>query len=139
MLQAASVKTIDQNSHLIVRAIRFGRENEFVEEYGDLGDNELEDRTGTIPQALLRMNGKLSQETTQANFLNASGRIASMAGTDEGCVETCYLVCLSRRPTNEEREHFLAQLSKAAGNTRQQAVEDIFWTLFNSPEFSWNH
>ena len=138
MLQATSVKTIDQNSHLIIRAIRFGREKEFVEEYGDLGDNELEDRTGTIPQALLRMNGKLSQETTQSGLLNASGRIASMAGSDERCLETCYLVCLSRRPTPDERVHFLAQLGRNMGQ-RRQAVEDFFWTLFNSPEFSWNH
>lgn len=139
MLQASSIKTIDQNSHLIVRAIRFIRENEFVQEYGDLGEDELESHSGTIPQALLRMNGELSQQTLGANLFTASGRIASLADSDRRCLETCYLVCLSRRPTTQERAHFLALLNGTSGDQRKQVVEDIFWSLFNSPEFAWNH
>jgi len=23
--------------------------------------------------------------------------------------------------------------------TREQRVQDLYWALFNSPEFSWNH
>ena len=30
-------------------------------------------------------------------------------------------------------------LADTRGRNREQAVEDIFWILFNSPEFSWNH
>ena len=139
MLQAASIKTIDQNSHLIVRLIRFIRENDFVKEYGDLGEDELDERSGTIPQALLRMNGKLLRELTEANPLNASGRIAMFAGNDLHCLETCYLVALTRRPTLAEREHFLPQLTGTKDKQRARIVEDILWSLLNSPEFSWNH
>ncbi len=139
MLQAASLKTIDQNSHLIVRTIRFFRERDFVNEYGDLGENELEEHPGTIPQALLRMNGNFTNDSLKSGFLNSSGRIANFAGSDETCLETCFLVCLSRRPTSEEKQQILPQLQAAKKKQRPQVVEDVYWSLFNSPEFSWNH
>ena len=139
MLQAASVKTIDQNSHLLVRTIRFFREKGFVNNYGDLGADELQDRSGTIAQALLRMNGKLSKELTDANLFSAAGRIADAAGNDENCLETLYLACLTRRPTKKETAAFLPQLKDTQKDNRKRAVEDIMWPLFNSEGFSWNH
>lgn len=139
LLQASSARTIDQNSHLFVRAIRFFREKDFVKQYGDLGENELDAHSGTIPQALLRMNGTLVRETIEAGGLSASGRIADMAANDANGVETSFLVCLTRRPTTEERAYFEALLEGTQKQKRHEAVEDLFWTLFNSPEFSWNH
>jgi hypothetical protein len=139
MLQARSVRTIDQNSHLFVRATRFFQENDFVKEYGDLGENELDERTGTISQALLRMNGKLAADAIAADPLNASARLSNFSGSDATCLEGCYLVALSRRPTHAESEYFLPQLAKAGAGGRPKIVEDILWSLFNSPEFSWNH
>lgn len=137
--QAASIMTIDQESHLISRAIPFFRSQDFVKEYGDLGENELDDRAGTIPQALLRMNGRLTRETIDASPFSACGRIASMAPDDAKCLELCYLVCLTRRPLPEEAKHFLPLLVGKKQNGRGNAVEDIYWVLFNSPEFAWNH
>jgi hypothetical protein len=139
ILQARAFRTIDQNSHLFVRATRFFQENDFVKEYGDLGENELDDRAGTISQALLRMNGKLAADAIKADPLNASTRLTSFAGSDASCLEGCYLVALSRRPTQPESDYFLGQLASAGAAGRSQVVEDIFWSLFNSPEFSWNH
>jgi hypothetical protein len=49
------------------------------------------------------------------------------------------MVCLTRRPTVEERLQLLPQLEGKHGNARGSAVEDIFWTLYNSPEFCWGH
>jgi len=143
ILQSTSPRTIDQNSHLFVRAKRFFQENEFVKQYGDLGDNELDERSGTIAQALLRMNGKLASEALQAKDMSSASRITSFADTDEKCVEACYLVALSRRPTKAENDYFVPQFACAEKSgpkdARGQVVEDIFWSLFNSPEFSWNH
>ncbi len=73
------------------------------------------------------------------------GRIAGFAGTNQTCLETCYLVTLSRRPTKEESDYFVQQLVCAEKDKAQDkdayghAVEDVFWSLYNSPEFSWNH
>lgn len=145
ILQSTSLRTIDQNSHLLLRAKRFIQENEFVKQYGDMGDNELEERAGTIAQALLRMNGKLAADAIKADPFSASGRISGFAGSDLTCLETCYLVTLSRRPTKEEASYFVPQLACAEKEKARQkdayahAVEDVFWSLYNSPEFSWNH
>jgi Protein of unknown function (DUF1549)/Protein of unknown function (DUF1553) len=139
MEQARSLRTIDQNSHLFVRAMRFFQSNDFVKEYGDLGENELDDRAGTISQALLRMNGKLAADAIKADPLNATTRLSGFAESDATCLEGCYLVALSRRPTKAESDYFLEQLAAAGAKGRSQVVEDIFWSLFNSPEFSWNH
>ncbi len=145
MLQAASLTTIDQNSHLIARFTKFTRSKDFVKDYGDLGENELEDRAGTIPQALLRMNGQLTRETLDATPFTASGRISGMAEDDRKCLELCFLVCLTRRPTDDEFTELLPLLSNKRQNgkdnfvSRGNRVEDIYWILFNSPEFAWNH
>ena len=139
MLQASYVRTVDQNSHLFVRAARFFNEQAFVREYGDLGDAELDERAGTIPQALLRMNGNLTSERTKVDPFGAAGRILALSQSNEAIIENCFLVCLSRRPTSEEKNHFLAQFAEARGNEREHITEDLFWSLFNSDEFSWNH
>ena len=139
MVQASSIKTVDLHSHWTTRAIRFFRELDFVKEYGDLGDDELTERTGTIPQALLRMNSNFAAEWTKSTIFSAAGRIAAMAPDDEACLDLCFLVCLTRHPTAEERSVLLRQLERTHGDERSQVVEDLFWTLFNSPEFSWGH
>ncbi|REJ80799.1 MAG: DUF1549 domain-containing protein [Planctomycetota bacterium] len=137
MLQANHVTTIDRNSHLFVRAQRFFQEQNFINVFGDPGEEELEDRTGTIPQALLRMNGEFSQSLTDPNPFRAVGRISGMAPTPEKKLEVSYLVCLTRRPTPEEINYFLPQFENS--DQPDGVMQDLFWTLFNSPEFSWNH
>jgi hypothetical protein len=62
-----------------------------------------------------------------------------MASTPEQCLDACYLVCLSRRPTEQEQECFLPQLADKDKRTSEGVMQDLYWTLFNSPEFSWNH
>lgn len=139
MLQAASVKTVDQNSHLALRIIRYTQEMDFVRDYGDLGDDELVERAGTIPQALLRMNGSFSSDMSALSPVSASGRIAAMAPDDPAAVDACYLTCLTRRPTATERDYFVAQLCAGDDEARGQAIQDLYWTLFNAAEFCWLH
>jgi hypothetical protein len=159
LFQAAHIRTIDQNSNLIARSQKFGNENDFLNEYGDMGDDELLQQVGTIPQALLRMNGRFSSELSKAELLTAAGQILDFSPNDQAVVENSYLTCLARRPSDEEKEYFVAMLDKtyeAAAKKREaspgtpemdpkpdrsraEVVQDIFWTLFNSPEFSWNH
>ena len=139
MSQAASLKTADRNSHLLIRTIRMFREIDFVKDYGDLGDNELTDRSGTIPQALLRMNGRFSRENSATGPVSASGRISAMAPGTDRCLELCFLVCLTRRPTAEEYAALSPAFEGVSNDERAKAVEDVYWSLFNSPEFSWNH
>lgn len=139
MLQASSLKTIDQNSHWVRRAFRFFQELNFVKEYGDLGDNELGEHSGTIPQALLRMNGEFARDRSEGNPFTAPGRIAGMASTADQCLDLCFLACLTRYPTATERSQLLPQFELPGRDARKNAVEDIYWTLYNSAEFCWGH
>jgi hypothetical protein len=136
--QAASVTTIDSESHLLFRLVRYGEQNDFVKRYGDSGEDEFDGRSGTIPQRLLMMNGKLVHDRTKAELANASARIAWMAPDDSSAVEAAYLAVLTRRPTATEAAYFVRSLAEQSSN-RAQGIEDLYWTLINSTEFSWNH
>jgi hypothetical protein len=140
LIQAASLKTIDGQAHVLMRIAMFGQTNQFVQRYGDLGEDEFTARGTTIPQRLLLMNGNLVKERTQPNpLVSASTRIANLAGRPEKQIEAAYLAVLTRRPTAEETEYFVARLKDNKDRNRQQAMEDVYWTLANSTEFSWNH
>lgn len=139
MLQAGRLQTIDQNSNLFARFLRFVREQDFVKEYGDPGESELAPQSGTVSQALLRMNGKLTSEVFGANPFSSAGRLASLTEDDARLVELCFLVTLTRRPTAEEEEHFLSLIAGKTDDARGRATEDLLWSLVNSTEFSWNH
>jgi hypothetical protein len=140
IIQSSSLKTIDADSHILFRLARFGNESDFVRRYGDIGEDEFEDRGGTVTQRLLMMNGKLVKEkTTQNPIVNAATKIAMLAADNATAVQTVYLCTLTRRPSEAEQRHFTAKLGEANGDQRNRRMEDIQWALMNSTEFSWNH
>ena len=157
--QAGHVRTIDQNSNPFIRLTKFGNENDFLKEYGDLGDDELLQQVGTIPQALLRMNGRFTEEQSKVDMFSAPAEILRFSPDNAAVVDNCYLACLCRHPAYDEKTYFLNLLDSTVEaaeqrrkenpdapepaekptRTRASVVEDLVWTLFNSPEFSWNH
>lgn len=140
VFQASTLTPVDGEAHIIRKLMKAGQTDEFVKRYGDTGEDEFDDRGGTIPQRLLMMNGELVKERTKENLvLNAATRIAVLAPDARKAVESAYLAVLTRRPTYEEAEHFAARIEPTAGNARIGALEDLFWVLINSTEFSWNH
>ena len=139
ILQCAAIKTVDRNANVLMRAVRFLRESDFVKHYGDFGDTELDERGGTIPQRLLMLNGKLAQELTEPSPFSSSLRIAAMSVNDTECLDFAFLACLTRLPTANERAKLQPQLAGLKGEPRNRLLEDVFWTLINSTEFSWNH
>lgn len=140
VLQAAKLRTIDADSHVMVRVIRYFEQGDFLRRYGDAGENEFANAGGTIPQRLVLMNGKLVHERTKEDLLmNAATRIAAVAPDDPAAIETAYLAILTRRPTPEERDYFSAQMKERANVKRAELMSDLYWTLINSTEFSWNH
>jgi hypothetical protein len=141
LLQAGSLETIDYESHILVRIGRAAGQNEFIERYGDDGDEEFSPQSGTIPQRLLMMNGKqVTEKTSDSIVANAATQIAVLAPSDERAIETAYLAVLTRRPTAAEAEYFGRALADPSDErSRRQRLEDLYWTLLNSTEFSWNH
>ena len=138
MTQAGSVRTLDADSPLFFRAIRFFRQLDFVRDYGDLGEDELDRNPTTVPQALLRMNGDLQRELSAAGPLAAPARLGWFAGEPPRQIEAAFLCVLTRRPTPAETAALSAWFEPVDGE-EAAPIEDVYWTLFNAPEFSWNH
>lgn len=138
VLQASSVATINADSHVVTRLIRFGDQNDFIKRYGDSGEDEFDSRGGTIPQRLVMMNGKLVSEKTKEGPFTATTRINWLANEDPRAVETVFLAVLTRRPTAREAAFFEERL-KETDQRRGQQIQDLYWDLINSTEFSWNH
>jgi hypothetical protein len=140
LVQASCLTTLDGEAHVFQRIAKFGQVTQFVERYGDLGQDEFTTRAGTIPQRLLMMNGELVRDRTSDNILtSAAARIAQLSAKPEKQIEAAYLATLTRRPTEEELQHFVARLKDREDRNLQGAIEDLFWTLMNCTEFTWNH
>jgi hypothetical protein len=141
VVQASSLTTLDGSAHVFQRIGMFTNVRDFVARYGDLGEDEFTDRAGTIPQRLLMMNGELVRERTGSDtpLNSASTRISFLTTQPEKQIEAAYLAILTRRPTADERTHFLARLQDREGRNAAGAMEDLYWTLVNSTEFTWNH
>jgi len=138
VLQATNVSTIDAETHIVFRTLRAVQENNFIKRYGDTGGDEFDGHGGTIPQRLTMMNGELVGDKVKEGPMTAVTRIKWSAPDDEKAVEIAYLAALSRRPTPEEAAHFAGRM-KDTSLGRGQHLQDLFWTLINSTEFSWNH
>src|SRR5207245_2395846 len=102
----------------------------------DDGEDQFDGRGVTIPQRLLMMNGKLVRENVGGGPNSASRRIAWLAPDDARAVESAYLAVLTRRPTPAEAAHFEATLAKNP-EMRTERMQDLYWALINSTEFSW--
>jgi len=142
---------------------------QFVQTFGTDENDESTSFNGTIPQALLLMNGQLMNNALGGGdgsflrrvVLSATGRPdeddktapttvkqARLAATraarsrnknTPAKIETLFLVALSRKPTATELDAFNDVYAR--GNYRDPVVglQDIFWSLLNSNEFVINH
>ncbi len=139
IIQASNLHTIDSESHIIKKFQRMSETNDFVKRFGDQGEDEVREESGTIPQRLLLMNGKLVGERIKPNpFFNASSRVADYSTSDDEAVENAFLTVLTRRPSEPEKAHFTGILNETYKKNRQNMMADIYWALINSTEFSWN-
>ncbi|MEZ5943468.1 MAG: DUF1549 and DUF1553 domain-containing protein [Planctomycetaceae bacterium] len=106
------------------------------------GGNEEDEPTlfsGSIPQALLMMNGPLVDKATSGepgSYLNAV-LSDSRLRNDPARVRSLFVSALGRNPTPSE----LTRLKKMMANspTPLAAYQDLYWALLNSNEFIVNH
>ncbi|MEM6690054.1 MAG: DUF1549 domain-containing protein [Planctomycetota bacterium] len=138
LTQAARVQTIDRDSTFLIQLLANTGINEFVTRYGDVGEDQFSDESGTITQRLLMMNGDMLRELAEHNpLMNTSAHVSMYQASHEKMVEALYLATLNRQPTAIESEHFASRLNEA--DDRNEMVEDITWVLMNSSEMAWNH
>ena len=91
------------------------------------------DPDATVVQALHLMNSvdivaKISSDTSRA------ARLAAGDQSLENILDELYLVCYSRFPTSDERQLLLKEFEQQ-GRSRRHCIEDILWSLINTPEF----
>jgi hypothetical protein len=139
LVQIGNLHTVDAESHFLWKLMRATNVGEFVRRYGDAGEDEMREQSGTIMQRLVLMNGRIARERTEANIFSAAGRIAKLSPDDETRIRTAFLLCLARKPSPKELSHFTALVEGRKGKNRDHAMEDVVWALVNTTEFSWNH
>jgi hypothetical protein len=82
---------------------------------------------GSVPQALILMNGGVGQLISDPNC--AAVVAAGKAATDDEKVDALYLAFLARKPNGNERSVAKGALTTGLG------LSDVAWTLANTREF----
>jgi hypothetical protein len=118
--------------------MKFGQQNEFVNRFGDPGEDEFRDRGETVTQRLLMLNGEMVGERL-VNFLNAPSHLARLSPDIDTAVDVIYLTTLTRYPNAEEKRKAASWLNEQGRDQRGEEVIDLYWSLINSAEFRWNH
>jgi len=95
----------------------------------------------TMVQVLHLSNGATLNEKLRApgNRLEKLLKLRREGMSSAALVDEIYLACLSRYPTETERQHLLSLLPKQGESTEAEIVEDLFWGLMSSREFLFNH
>src|SRR5579871_257031 len=100
-------------------------------------DNQPRSGNGSILQALNLMNNPFVEARTQPTGKTASPLITgSLPLQNTDLVNNIYLSILSRYPSSDEMTKAMAEVS--SGN-RQQAVQDLVWSLYNKVDFVFNY
>jgi hypothetical protein len=103
-----------------------------------LSGADLTGYRGTIQQVLRMLD--LDNDVYDGGRINGKGRLDALVEkhrSPEDLFEGIYLACLSRMPTEREREICLKHHKK--WEEFLNAYEDVFWALLNSNEFFFNH
>jgi hypothetical protein len=113
---------------------------QFFKTFGNDEGEESSTFQGTIPQALMMMNGPLMAKAVDCkpgSFLaDVMARAEKSRSPADYIVNNLYMAALSRAPSRGER----AMAARFIGSNPDTlyVLEDIFWALLNSNEFVLN-
>ena len=111
---------------------------QFVIAFGTDEGDEATTFNGTIPQALMMMNGELVRNATSADKGSYLREILETPrATDTTRISKLYMSTLSRLPSSRERS--LATRMIRANSDKLIAYQDLFWALLNCNEFIFVH
>jgi hypothetical protein len=112
--------------------------SQFTIAFGTDENDETSTFNGTIPQALLLMNGELTNQALSTQSGSFLAQVAGESATDREKMNKLYLAALSRLPTRDELATAQQIWLEHRGDTAA-ALRDIWWALLNSNEFILNH
>jgi Protein of unknown function (DUF1553)/Protein of unknown function (DUF1549) len=95
----------------------------------------------TMVQVLHLSNGATLNEKLHApgNRLDKLLKLRREGMSSAGLIDEIYVACLSRYPSETERQQLVALLPLPGAPTEAEIVEDVFWGLMSSREFLFNH
>lgn len=108
----------------------------FVQAFGTDENDESTSFDGTIPQALMMMNGELVQKALKGETGSRLHKVVNGKGSPALKIRQLYLVSLCRNPTRGEISKAEAVLKGA--KSPMEAYQDLYWALLNSNEFIFN-
>ncbi|MCH2570646.1 MAG: DUF1549 and DUF1553 domain-containing protein [Planctomycetes bacterium] len=111
---------------------------QFVVTFGTDENDETTTFDGTIPQALMMMNGDLMQKAVGVDPGSLLVQILQENTSDAEKIRRLYLVALCRYPSLQELNG-LKRVVSTTNSPRLIAFQDLFWALLNSNEFMLNH
>jgi hypothetical protein len=92
---------------------------------------------GTIPQALILLNGRFVNEAIEAEDGTFMESLLRSGNSGNVMLKRLFRTALSRPPSKEEMKT-LGPLLKHR-SARPEALEDLMWAMINSPEWLLNH
>lgn len=110
---------------------------QFVIAFGTDENDEATTFNGTIPQALMMMNGELVQKAINAEKGGKLYNVLSSKASDSEKVRYLFLSTLGRYPSS--RESKASQQMVRMNRDKLAAYQDVYWALLNSNEFIFVH
>ena len=92
----------------------------------------------SMTQAFHLTNGPTIQEKLESQEGRIPRFIESNTSPEE-IIRTTYLAAFSRLPTDNETLQLLAVFAETSPLEKRQVVEDLFWSIFTSREFLFQH
>lgn len=117
---------------------------QFVMAWNTDENDEADLFDGTIPQALMMMNGELVDLALESNRSTLLNKVARSDASEKEKIETIALAALSRMPSRQEsaavRKLIRESASRSSSPTDKQlamrsGLQDLFWACLNSNEF----
>jgi hypothetical protein len=116
------------------KALPRGPRNQFDQVFGFDPSTPRDEVTGSIPQALMMMNGPQINRAINGNRPGTElGQLLASTKDDDTVATELYLRCLGREPNKNELQACLKHVKDS--KTRAAGFEDVLWALINSTEF----
>ena len=113
---------------------------DFLRIFGGNEDDEPTLFAGSIPQALLMMNGQLVEQALDGEGESVFKSVIEDGSMNDGeRVEALYVAALGRRPSRKESSAISKALARTSGEEKLWLMQDLYWALLNSNEFIFNH
>ncbi len=120
----------------LAASVRFGKSEYFLRTFGRPERQQTcaceRSNEPSLAQALYLIN----DADIHGRIADPKGRLADLQGKisdDRQLIDELYLSCLTRHPQPEETRQIMTYLQKAS--SRQDAMQDVLWSLLNVREF----